>query len=129
MWLIDELAEACIAEARERGAFNDLPAAGRPLLLDDDTLVPEELRVGYRLLKNAGYLPPELELRCEIADVEQLLAVSDTATDRTQAARRLSYLRLRLSFARGGVADLRMEEAYFNKLFRKLQAKEAECRF
>jgi len=127
MWLIDELAEARIADARERGAFDDLPGTGRPLLLDDDVLVPEELRVGYRLLKNAGYLPPELELRREIADVEQLLAVSHTTTERTQAAKRLSYLRLHLSLVRGTATDLRSEQVYFDKLCRKLQSAETEC--
>jgi len=61
MWLIDELAEARIAEARERGAFDDLPGTGRPLPLNDDTLVAEELR--------AGYLLPELGLRGEFVGV------------------------------------------------------------
>jgi hypothetical protein len=55
MFLIDKLAEQKIAEAVERGELNNLPGSGKPLHLDDDTLVPEELRAGYRLLKNAGY--------------------------------------------------------------------------
>jgi hypothetical protein len=47
-------------EAVSRGEFDDLPGAGRPLDLNDDPLVPQELRVAYRILKNAGYLPPEV---------------------------------------------------------------------
>jgi len=67
---LDELIERRIDEARRQGAFDDLPGAGRPLDLDDDRLVPEELRVAYRILKNAGYLPPEVEV---LRDVDTLL--------------------------------------------------------
>ena len=49
------LAERKIAAAIERGEFDDLPGAGQPLDLDDlDPLMPEELRMAYRILKNAG---------------------------------------------------------------------------
>ena len=59
MGLLQQLAEARIREAIEAGELDNLAGRGRPLQLDDDRLVPEGLRAGYRLLKNAGYLPPE----------------------------------------------------------------------
>jgi len=59
--MLDFLAEQRIAEAVSRGELDDLPGAGRPLDLDDDTLVPEELRVAHRILKNAGVAPPEVK--------------------------------------------------------------------
>jgi hypothetical protein len=52
--VLELLAEKKIAEAAERGELDDLPGAGRPLELDDDTLVPEELRMANRILRNAG---------------------------------------------------------------------------
>ncbi len=55
------LAERKIEEALARGELEGLPGAGRPLDLDDDRLVPEELRMAFRVLKNAGLVPPELE--------------------------------------------------------------------
>jgi hypothetical protein len=58
---LNELVERRIEEAQREGAFENLPGAGRPLDLDDDRLVPEELRVAFRILKNAGFVPPELE--------------------------------------------------------------------
>ena len=67
---LDALVERRIQQAIARGEFDNLPGAGRPLALDDDALVPAELRVAYRLLKNAGYVPPELT---QIAEVNQLL--------------------------------------------------------
>lgn len=45
---LNELTERRIDEARRQGAFDDLPGSGRPLGLDDDRLVPEDLRVAYR---------------------------------------------------------------------------------
>ena len=45
-------AEQRILEAQTQGVFDDLPGAGAPLKLDDDAMVPEELRAAYRILKN-----------------------------------------------------------------------------
>lgn len=60
MNLLDQLAETRIQEAIERGDLRDLPGAGQPLILADDSAISEVLRAAYRLLKNAGFLPPEL---------------------------------------------------------------------
>ena len=73
MWLIDQWAERHIASAQDKGLFDDLPGAGKPLLLDDYSHVPAELRAGYRLLKNAGYLPPEIAVRNEAVELCDLL--------------------------------------------------------
>jgi len=54
------LAERRIEEALARGELDGLPGAGRPLELDDDALVPEELRLAHRILKNAGFTPADL---------------------------------------------------------------------
>ena len=74
MSLLDRLADAHIESAAQRGEFDDLPGAGKPLPADDAAHVPEHLRAGYRLLKNAGYVPPEIESRRELREVEDLLA-------------------------------------------------------
>jgi hypothetical protein len=58
MWVFATLVEERIRQAQARGAFDDLPGAGRPLALDDDPLVPEELRVAWRLLRGAGLVGP-----------------------------------------------------------------------
>ena len=73
MWLLDQLAEQHIRDAQQKGELSGLPGEGAPLVLDDDSHVPPELRAGYRLLKNAGYLPPELELRREALELNDLL--------------------------------------------------------
>ena len=90
---LDALVERRIAEAVARGDFDDLPGAGKPLALDDDALVAEDVRVAYRILKNAGFVPPELE---QIAEVDRLLAAIERAelgdAERARAGRRLRAL-------------------------------------
>jgi len=94
---LDALVERRIAEAIARGEFDDLPGSGRPLALDDDPLVPEEQRVAPRILKNAGYVPPELE---QISEVNRLLAAIERAelgdAAQAQAGRRLRALLARI---------------------------------
>lgn len=78
--MFDLIAERKIAEAMERGDFDDLPGAGRPLDLSDDALIPEDLRMAYRILKNAGLVPPAvrkltlLKARVEPRYYEKVLA-------------------------------------------------------
>ena len=120
MWLIDQLAEQRIRAAAGQGAFDDLPGAGQPLSLDDNAAVPAELRTAYRLLKNAGYLPPELQLRRDIAEAEQLLALAEQAEERASHSRRLRYLMLRLNLTRLAAVNLQTEHAYFERLCEKL---------
>jgi hypothetical protein len=115
MFLIDKLAEQNIAAAIERGELDDLPGMGKPLVLDDDALVPEELRAGFRLLKNAGYLPPDLQLRKEIGSVESLIIQARSQEQRARLSRRLRYLLLQLSIASPD-APVFSEQLYLNKI-------------
>ena len=101
MRCFDALVEERIRGAIERGELDDLPGAGAPLRLDDDTFVPEELRLAYRVLKNAGFLPPEVEIRREIASLRALVAACDGA-DRLAARSRAEALQARLDAARRG---------------------------
>jgi hypothetical protein len=96
MLLLDALVEQRIAEAIAAGAFDDLPGAGKPLDLDDDRLVPEELRVAHRILKNAGFLPPGIEARRALADASALLRSATDDAERRRAAVRLALLAAKL---------------------------------
>jgi hypothetical protein len=83
-----------------RGDFDDLlPGAGKPLDLDDDALVPPELRIAYRVLRNAGVVPPEVIERREIAELEVAVAGLDD-DERRRALARLAVLRTRLGARR-----------------------------
>ncbi|MDZ7828089.1 MAG: DnaJ family domain-containing protein [Halofilum sp. (in: g-proteobacteria)] len=119
MWLLDQLAEERIEQARRRGDLDDLPTAGRPLDLDDDSMVPAELRAGYRLLKNAGYLPEEMQARRDIHDAEELLRLARDEDERQVAAARLRLLMDRLDRRRG--ATLVTQEAYYRRICERVR--------
>ena len=100
--MLDLIAERKIAEAISRGELEDLPGQGRPLDLDDDALVPEDLRLAYRILKNAGFVPPEVQALNEIAELERLAGLD------SKAARKLALLRTKI------------EAGYYEKVLKKL---------
>ncbi|MGQ9550383.1 MAG: DnaJ family domain-containing protein [Roseiflexus sp.] len=63
---VETLIDRMIEQARAEGAFDNLPGAGKPLAYDDDALIPDDMRAGFRLLKNAGYAPLWIEARRDI---------------------------------------------------------------
>jgi len=116
MDLIDQLAEQHIQRAIERGELSNLAGEGKPIPHEDLSMVPEHLRAGYRLLKGAGYLPPELEALREIKDVEALIARAEDPGERRRHLRRLRLLETRLSEGRGhGLGDA-VQQQYMDRL-------------
>lgn len=97
MWLLDQWAERHILDAQEKGELDNLRGQGQPLVLDDDSAVPAELRTGFRLLKNAGYLPAELEDRKEALSIARLLQGIDSEhPDHAELGKRMALLEHRL---------------------------------
>lgn len=112
----EKIVEQRIADAISRGELSNLPGEGKPLDLDDDAFVAPEMRLAYRILKNAGFVPEEVVVRRQIADLEQLLVDAPDETDRLQAIKRLDFLRARLAARRGFETGLQMQEGYKHKL-------------
>jgi hypothetical protein len=100
MHAFDIIAEQRIAEAIANGELDDLPGAGRALDLDDDRMVPPEVRMAYRILRNAGLVPPEIEARKEAATLRARVASAVDEDERRRALARLAVLEMRLE-ARG----------------------------
>ncbi len=71
---VDELIRAAI----DRGELKNLPGRGKPLDLEEDTNVPPEHRMAFRILKNSGFVPPEVE---ELKQIEALEADADRSRD------------------------------------------------
>lgn len=118
MLFLERLAEERIREAIAQGAFADLPGAGKPLVQDDDLLVPEALRVAHRILKNAGCVPVEIEMRREIAELRGALRVpSEDETARRRALARLAVLEA--SLERSGRGSLVRSGPYRARLFER----------
>jgi len=93
------LAEQRIQDAMRNGEFQNLAGHGKPLELEDLSGVPEELRMSYKLLKNAGLLPEELSLRAECATLQELLLACQnvgTEEESKELKYKLSLKKLRL---------------------------------
>jgi hypothetical protein len=81
------IANARIEAAIARGEFDDLPGNGKPLPADELASVPAHLRMGLRILRNAGCLPPALEARKESARLGALIATAGSEEERTRLSR------------------------------------------
>lgn len=121
MSLLDDWAERHILEGQRNGDFANLPGTGKPLILDDDSHVPEALRAGYRLLKNAGYLPPELLLRREAIELTSLMqALAEDDTCYRALNKKLALLELKLLQA-GISTDFLRNHAYGEKIIKHIE--------
>lgn len=101
MRLLDALVEQRIAAAAARGQFDDLPGTDTQQVLADGLLVPEEVWVANRILKNAGFVPPAFEQLRALCDLQkELRAVSDRVT-RCQLEAKMLALDMALESLRG----------------------------
>lgn len=95
MFIYEIIAERRIREAMDRGEFDNLPGKGKPLPPDGLDAVPEDLRLSYKILKNAGILPEELELRKSINNLTDLLHACVSERERTILRTNLNEKQLR----------------------------------
>ena len=119
MHFLEFIAERKIAEAERDGALKDLPGAGAPLDLDDDPLIPEDLRMAYRILKNAGLVPQEVTMLREVGQLEKLVR-EGSEDEQSNALRRLELLRLKLDAAAPGRAAVLLHNRYRERLLERL---------
>ena len=99
MSIFDVLAEERIRAALARGELSGLPGEGRPLVFEDDCLVPTEARMTNKILRNAGYVPPALADLKELRTLAQSLATVQDAATAARHMRRMTRLLLQLEAA------------------------------
>ena len=114
------IAERKIREAMERGELDDLPGEGKPLELEDLRGVPEDLRMAYKLLKNAGYTPEEVAAQKEIARTEDLLAGLTDEQERLKAIRKINLLVSKLNLNRNRPVNIEVEQKYYHQVMDRI---------
>jgi len=124
--VFEKLAEESIREAMKKGEFDDLPGKGRPLALEDDSHLPPDLRMAYKVLKNAGCLPPELELRKEIRSTEALLAAMPDTEEKYRQTKKLNLLIMKLNVTRNVSPLLEEGQRYYAKAAEKVTTRKSE---
>jgi hypothetical protein len=122
MDIFRRIAERKICEAMEEGLFENLPGKGKPLDFEDETWLPEDLRVAYRVLKNAGHIPREIELRKEIINLKGLIDNIDDNKERLKKVRELNFKIMNLNMMRKRPLNLEGFPEYENKIMQKMIA-------
>jgi hypothetical protein len=84
------LAEEKIRAALRKGEFDNLPGKGKPLPKDDLAGVPDELRIGYKILKNSGFVPSEVQLKKEMVTLEELISCCKDDAERAELNKHLN---------------------------------------
>lgn len=120
---LHRVAEQRILEAQRAGAFDNLPGKGKPLQLEDLSWVPEDLRIGYHVLKNAHVLPPEAQLRKDIHVLEDLLKHVEDEGERRALAKSIQWKFIRLDMLKRRSLDAKSLRFYGRKLAAKFGAK------
>jgi hypothetical protein len=121
--LFQRLAEQRILEAQRNGEFDNLPGKGKPLELEDLSWVPQDLRIGYKVLKNAHVLPPEADLLKDIHTLEDLLKHVEDEGERRALAKSIQWKIIRLDLLKQRSSSLDSVRRYGRKLAQKFGAK------
>lgn len=111
-----------IREAQLRGEFDNLPGAGKPLPEDELRGVPEELRIGFKLLKDAGMLPEEMQLRKDMVTLHDLLIACREEETKLNLLTQLNAkkLRYRMLMEERGWSSVGAFTEYEEQIHRKL---------
>ena len=117
----EKLVEERIKKAQKEGYFDDLEGSHKPLKFDGQN-VPDDLRLAHKIMKNAGFLPPEVELKKEITHTEQLLETAKIdSPKRVKIQKKLNYLLTKLSTARGDQpCSPQLSGVYQNSIIKKI---------
>ena len=116
----EKIVEERIRDAQRRGDFENLDGNGKPLRLTDESNIPEDLRLAYKVLRNADMMPPELELRREILRTEDLLEQMPETAEKYRLINKLNFMITRLNVTRNGRIDFEMPQRYTDKILDRL---------
>lgn len=121
----EKIVEERIRTAQKKGDFDDLPYAGKPLSLESDLHIAEDLRLSYKILKNAGCVPPEIDLKKQIVHLESLLADMDETPEAYRLLKKLNFLIMKLNCVRDGNVSLDSPQIYREKLLHRFATPQA----
>ena len=116
----EKIVEERIRKAQKKGEFDNLAHAGQPLTLEEDRHIPEELRLAFKILKNADCLPPEIEIKKEIQQTEDLLSHMGDTAEKYHALKKLNYLIMKLNTIRNTSAEFDLPQQYEGKMAERI---------
>ena len=114
------IAERKISKAIQEGLLDNKEWRNKPLPTTYDSMVPEELRMAHKILKNAGYLPPEIETKKEIQQIEDLLATCEDEYIRVRQIKKLNFLVIKLNAMKGDSVNIETQEEYYRQVVERI---------
>ena len=122
-----KIVEERIRKAQQKGEFDNLEGSGKPLNFHSDQGVAEELRLAYKILKNADCLPPEIELKKEIKQTEELLSAMGETAAKYRTMKKLNFLIMKLNTLRNTSIEFEAPQKYSDKLIDKIETSDSRC--
>lgn len=119
----EKIIEERIARAQKKGVFDDLPGYGKPVPLDSERRISEELRLAYKILKNADCLPPEIELKKKILLTEEILEGMEDTVEKYRLLKKLNFLIMKLNSMRNRSIMFETSQKYTQKLVERFGSK------
>ncbi|WP_064094210.1 DnaJ family domain-containing protein [Rossellomorea aquimaris] len=116
------LSEQRIKKAYEDGEFKELSGFGKPMNLDDELGVPQELKMAHRILKNAGFSPEEMNVKKEMMQIEDLIRVCEDGLEKEELRRSLNEKMVRYNsmLSKKGI---KTNSALFKNYEQKIESK------
>ena len=118
---IDRIVEEKIQKAQQEGKLSNLPGHGKPLEIEDDSGIPEDLRLAHKILKNAGCVPKELEDHVKIRQTEDLLLATPDAQGKLRAMKRINILKAKIQKEGRDTDIFDIPEAYQGSLISRIE--------
>ncbi|MBU0908942.1 MAG: DUF1992 domain-containing protein [Proteobacteria bacterium] len=120
MFLLTRIAERKISQAIEDGSLDFAKWKNVPLPQDDDPLVPDDLKIAYKMLKNDGYVPPEIEAKKEIQTLEELISRTEDEHVRLKQMKKLNVLLMKMEASRKTPTNLAAQDDYYRKVVERI---------
>ena len=122
------IAERKISKAIQEGLLDNKEWRNKSLPTTYDNMVPEELRMAHKILKNAGYLPPEIETKKEIQQIEDLLATCEDEYIRVRQIKKLNFLLMKLNAMKGDSVNIESQEEYYRQVVERITVKKSSSK-
>ena len=98
--MVDDHIGRSLAESVANGELRSASNFGKPLDFGDGYAeTPEELRMGFKILKDAGFVPPEVELMREIEALTRTIGSTTDAQEAFQLKAHLAHMRQKLAMS------------------------------
>lgn len=119
MYGFQKIIEKRILEAQKKGDFDNLPGTGEPVPIEDDRHIPEDLRLAYKILKNANCVPPEIQLKKDIRKMEDMLENMSDEKEKYRHIKKINFKIMQLNMMGKSSPLLEDTEIYYRKVLEK----------